>query len=100
MRKMNNTKEYLAALTQFKQTFADKYGIRVIGIFGSVARGEQRPDSDVDVFVDLEKPDYFIMCELHDALQNLFGRNVDLVRIRSSLQQVLLNNIQKDGLYA
>ena len=72
---MNNTKEYLAALTQFKQKFADKYGIRVIGIFGSVARGEQRPDSDVDVFVDL-------------------------VRIRSSLQQVLLNNIQKDGLYA
>jgi len=98
--KMKSTKEYLALLTQFKQNMAQQFGIRSIGIFGSVARGEQRPDSDVDVFVELENPDYFIMCDIQESLETIFGCKVDLVRMRNNLQSVLLNNIVKDGIYA
>lgn len=97
---MKSTNEYLALLTQFKQNMSQRFGIRTIGIFGSVARGEQRPDSDVDVFVELENPDYFIMCDIQESLERLFGCKVDLVRMRSSLQPILLNNIYKDGIYA
>lgn len=97
---MKTTAEYLQMLTQFKLRFATKFGIRRIGIFGSVARGEQTPKSDLDIFVDVEDPDYFLMCDLQESLQSLFGCKVDLVRIREGLQQVLLNNIKKDGIYA
>ena len=37
-----NTIDYLQLLRQYKAEVADKYGIKRIGIFGSVARGEQR----------------------------------------------------------
>ena len=57
---MKTKDECIAVLKQFKEEFASKYGIRSIGIFGSVARGENHPDSDVDVFVDLEEADPFI----------------------------------------
>lgn len=97
---MKTTSEYLSLLPSFMQNFASKFGIKAIGIFGSVARGEQRPDSYVDVFVELETPDYFIMCNIQESLQQFFGCRVDLVRMRNGLQDVLRNNILLYGIYA
>ena len=87
-------------LGEFKEEFASKYGIRSIGIFGSVARGENHPDSDVDVFVDLEEADPFIMFDIRETLQSLFGCKVDLVRLREGLRTLLLKRIEQDGIYA
>ena len=42
------TKEHIAALVQ---PFAKKYGIKAIWLFGSRARGDNRPDSDVDLLI-------------------------------------------------
>lgn len=50
------TTDYLRLLRQYKESFADKYGIERIGIFGSVARGEQTKDSDVDIVVHRKCP--------------------------------------------
>ena len=56
-------------------------GVSRIGIFGSYSRGEARPDSDVDVFVDfrpgLKTYDNFIA--VGDALEEAFHRKVELV---------------------
>jgi predicted nucleotidyltransferase len=53
-------------------------------VFGSVARGEERPDSDVDLLVDLADDrgfsDYLAFAE---ELERLLGRKVDLVLARS-----------------
>lgn len=38
---MKSTSEYIKLLRQFKEQNADKYGITKLGLFGSVARGEQ-----------------------------------------------------------
>ena len=47
--------------------------------FGSVARDEARPESDVDVLVDLARPfGLFRFLELQEYLQRIFGRSVDL----------------------
>ena len=46
---MKTTSEYLQLLKQFKDSKAMQYGIRKIGLFGSVARGEHKEGSDVDV---------------------------------------------------
>jgi predicted nucleotidyltransferase len=58
---------------------ADKYGAYNVRIFGSVARGEAGPNSDVDLLVDL-RPDVglgFIGLALD--LQDLLGKRVDLI---------------------
>ena len=56
---MKTTKEYLQLLQAYKLQSAIRYGISRIGIFGSVARGEQQEGSDVDVYVELSSPDLF-----------------------------------------
>lgn len=97
---MKTKDEYLIALRNFKKECAVKYGIRSIGIFGSVARGENRPDSDIDVFVDLEEADPFVMFDIRETLQSLFGCKVDLIRLRGGLRSLLLKRIEQDGVYA
>lgn len=56
-------------------------GARRLGIFGSYARGEERDDSDVDVYVEFDdaKRTYDNFFALHERLEKLLGRRVDLV---------------------
>ena len=60
-------------------------GARRVGVFGSCARGEQRADSDVDVYVEFDdtKRTYDNFFALHELLERLFGRRVDLVTDKS-----------------
>jgi predicted nucleotidyltransferase len=80
-----------------------KYGIAELSVFGSVARGDARPDSDVDLlYVRVPGNDlgmsYFA---LQDDLEKLFGRPVDLVP-KESLHRVIRDQILADAqvLYA
>jgi len=56
-------------------------GVRRIGVFGSVVRGEARPDSDLDLVVDFApaQKTYDRFLALASYLEELFGRPVDLV---------------------
>ena len=57
-----------------------EFGIRSLAIFGSVARGEARPDSDIDFLVEFNGPatfDQYMGLKLF--LEDLLGRPVDLV---------------------
>lgn len=63
------------------ELLAHKYGARRLRVFGSVARGEERPDSDVDFLVDLP-PGYDLFMQrlpLAEALAEVVGRQVDLI---------------------
>lgn len=59
----------------------NQYGARHIRVFGSVARGEERPDSDVDMLVEFDKGyDLFAQrLPLARKLSELIGRTVDLL---------------------
>ena len=92
--------DYIAALRQYKEAHADQYGIQRIGIFGSVARGEQTADSDVDVCVQLAHPDLYYLVHIKDDLENLFNTTVDVVRLRDRMDSLLRQNIERDGIYA
>src|SRR5882757_5994888 len=61
----------------------EKAGIRHAELFGSVARGEDTPNSDVDILVDLDPKlvdDLFAYSRVQRTLQNLVGRPVDIAR--------------------
>lgn len=91
---------YLNCLRKFKQQFAEKYGILSLGIFGSVARGDQHEGSDLDVFVELKEPDPFIMFDIKEDLEHICGCKIDLIRLRENLRDLLLKKIKQDGIYA
>ena len=57
-----------------------EHGATRLRLFGSAARGEERPDSDIDIIVDFERPVGFIeLIRFENALAEFFGRSVDLV---------------------
>jgi predicted nucleotidyltransferase len=63
------------------------YGIKQVAIFGSVARGEDTPESDVDVLVEFEEPpqkplSFFTLLRLERELAARLGKTVDLVSAR------------------
>jgi predicted nucleotidyltransferase len=60
-------------------------GARRLGVFGSFVRGEARDDSDVDVYVEFDegKRTYDNFFALHELLENLLGRRLDLVTDKS-----------------
>ena len=92
--------EYMALLRKYMVENAHKYGIMRMGIFGSVARGEQTEDSDVDVCVELQTPSMFCLVHIKDELQHLFGCAVDIVRLREDMDGILRQNIMEEGIYA
>jgi predicted nucleotidyltransferase len=60
----------------------EKYGISYLGLFGSMARGEAREDSDVDLLVKFDDNSNIGLFELDRIQRDLemrFGRKVDLV---------------------
>ena len=75
------TLDEISALEPQLAELCKKYGIAELAVFGSVARGDERPDSDVDLlYVRLPGNDlgmsYFAFQE---DLERLFGSSVDLV---------------------
>ena len=97
---MKTREEYLNDIKQFKKEFANKFGILSIGIFGSVARNEHQAESDLDVFVEPQEPDFFIMSDIQETLEEICNCKVDLLRIRKNLRPLLLKRIEQDGIYA
>lgn len=73
-----------------------KYGVSNIRVFGSVARGEEREDSDIDLLVSLEQGrDYFDLGGFQYLASTLLEHKVDVVtddHITRSLQTSILNN--------
>lgn len=62
-----------------------RFGIETLGVFGSVARGEDMPESDIDILVTFlpESDKYMNFLHLSEYLEALLGRNVDLLTERS-----------------
>ena len=96
---MKTTSEYMALLRKYMVENAHKYGIMRMGIFGSVARGEQTEDSDVDVYLETSKPNMFALVHIKEELQSLFGCHVDIVRLRDQMDSFLRQRIEKEGIY-
>lgn len=59
----------------------EQYGVRTLGVFGSYVRGEQRPQSDLDLLVEFDgRPLTLIqVISLEQHLSDLLGAKVDLV---------------------
>lgn len=59
---------------------ADRHGVQVLGVFGSVARGEDRPDSDIDLLVELPAGmGLFAVARVQNELEELLSAPVDLI---------------------
>ena len=91
--------EVINVLRAYKQDNAKRYGILSLGIFGSVARGQSRDDSDVDVCIKTVTPDPFALVHIKEDIEQRVRHRVDIVRVREKMNPFLKERIDKDGIY-
>jgi predicted nucleotidyltransferase len=78
-------------------TILREFGVRHASLFGSVARGDQRPESDLDLLVDLPSgASLFDLSRLALALEDALGRPVDLVTSFADLHPVIRERIRQE----
>lgn len=59
---------------------ARRHGVKDVRVFGSVARGEEGPASDIDLLINVtEDCDAFGFLDFQEEMQDMFGRRVDIV---------------------
>lgn len=75
-------------------------GVRSLDLFGSVARGEAGPDSDVDLLVDFDRPiGLFHFSRVQQRLEQILGCRVDLV-MREAVKRQLRDRILSEAVRA
>ncbi len=73
------------------------FGVRRLSLFGSAARGDERPESDLDFLVDFDRKTFRNYMGLLRFLEGTFGRKVDLV-IREALKPALREAVLREAL--
>ncbi|MFH1777950.1 MAG: nucleotidyltransferase domain-containing protein [Candidatus Omnitrophota bacterium] len=94
-----NLKEIIEYLKKFKEQNKDKYHIKRLGIFGSVARGTANNNSDIDIVVVLSKQDLFEIIGIKQSLEENLKLPVDIVSYREKMNSFLKNRINKEAIY-
>ena len=76
--------EVLEKLADSFDEIKKKFPVASLSIFGSTARNEAGPDSDVDILVDFSGPiGLFGFCGLANRLEEILGCKVDLVTVNA-----------------
>ena len=93
------TEEILEKLREYKAEKADVYGIETLGLFGSCARGEQLPGSDIDVCLKLKKASFFDRMSIKEELENIFNCKVDVVSLGAMMRPLFRKNLERDAVF-
>ena len=91
-----NIDEILRSKRQLILELAEKHGVYNVRVFGSVARGEAKADSDIDLLVEVQPGVGLGFLTLWNELESLLGREVDLVP-EESLRQRMRERVMKEA---
>jgi len=88
--------EVLEVLRARRDHVRETYKVELLGVFGSLARGDARPDSDADVLAHfLKGTTLFRIAEVSIELEKTLGRRVDLAD-RDNLRAHMRTNVERD----
>jgi len=94
-----NKEQVLDFLQAHKQEFATKYQISDMALFGSLARGDEKLGSDIDIAIETKLSDYFKLYDFKEELEKHFHSKVDVVRLREKMNPLLKSRIINEGIY-
>lgn len=94
---MCDKEECINKLRQNIPYIQKKYKVSSLLLFGSVARGDNRQDSDIDILVEMP-PKILLMSALKEYLETLLLNSVDLVRKHAHLSERFLNQVSIDAI--
>ena len=89
----------IRTLKRFKEENKNKYAIRRLGIFGSVAKNCMKENSDIDIVVNLANQDLFNLIGIKQDLEEILKSPVDIVSYRESMNAFLKKRIDEEAVY-
>jgi hypothetical protein len=93
---MRSGQDIIKVLQGQKDVLHRQFSAQRIGLFGSCARGGARPDSDIDILVELGEPTFDHYMDLKFYLEDLLGAPVDLVLadcVKPRLQPIIAQEV-------
>ena len=92
---VKSREEILTLLVKNKTVFKERFKVRRLALFGSYARGDQGPDSDVDILVDIDPSVGLEFVTLAEQIEQLLGLSVELISLRA-IKPKQLRYIEQD----
>jgi predicted nucleotidyltransferase len=92
--------QLISMLNQYKKTHSRQYGIKRLGLFGSIAKGTSTDQSDIDIVVELERQDLFFLIGIKQDIEEQLHSKVDIVSYRDTMNPFLRQRIDQEALYA
>jgi predicted nucleotidyltransferase len=101
---MNSTQHQTASgvvqtISGMREELRERFSVVRIGVFGSFARGDETPESDVDIIVELAEPTFDHYMDLKFRLEEVLQRPVDLV-MADTLKPRLKPIVEREVVYA
>jgi hypothetical protein len=93
---MSELRKIETILKEKKDYLKKKFYVEKIGVFGSYSKGNESPESDIDILVEFNGPVGWDFIELNEYLENLLAKKVDLVSIKAlkpQLKEDILNEV-------
>ena len=94
---MINKTDCITKLRNCRDVMTERFGVRSMRLFGSVARNEQKETSDVDVCVEME-PSLLKRSGLKLYLEEVLNCKVDVLRNHKSMDPYITQQINRDGI--
>lgn len=96
---MVRTREQVLARLEENREALRRFGVKSLGLFGSVARGESTASSDLDFVVEFERNTFDAYMGLKEFLEGLFDCPVDLV-LAQTLKPRLREPVLREAIHA
>ena len=95
---MITKEQILKTLARDKPEFQKRFKVSKMALFGSYARGDQQPDSDVDILVEVDPSIGLDFVTLANQIEKILGINVDLVSSRA-VKPLAMKYIEPELIY-
>ena len=93
-------RDQILSILRFNKPYMEQhFGVKSLGLFGSVAKEKASDESDIDILVELKAPKYDWWAGLLEYLQDKLGKKVDLITTGSHLSEKFLNRVNKEVIY-
>ncbi len=99
---MDHRAEIIREIRRYYPFLSEEFGVKRIGIFGSVARGENNAQSDVDLVVEFSRPIGLKFVDFVEQIEKLVGKKVDVLTeegVKNIRVKTVSSEIEKDIIY-